>query len=84
MKTNAIRENSRFTKDIETKLDDFNEKINDLKSDYQTKESQFKTHKSKIKELEAAISLLKTEYEDARQSLEEIKVNAILRFCSPF
>ncbi len=55
-------------------MDDLNEKINDLKNEYQTKETQFKTHKIKLKEHQDNLANLINEYEEAKESIDEIKV----------
>ena len=55
-------------------MDDFNEKINDLKNDYQTKETQFKDHKTKLKEYSTKLTSLNNEYEEAKESIDDINV----------
>jgi hypothetical protein len=45
-----------------------------LKNEYQTKENEIKTHKSKLKDLQLNIDALKTEYEEAKNDLADIKV----------
>ncbi len=79
-KNGLIKEKSRYNKDIEIKLDDFNEKMSELKSDYSLKETEFKNHKTKIKQLQSEIETLKREYDEAKEGLNEIKVNPFC-FC---
>ena len=69
-----INENLKANKDINLRMDDLNEKINDLKNEYQTKETQFKTHKIKLKEHQDNLANLINEYEEAKESIDEIKV----------
>jgi chromosome segregation ATPase len=65
----------RASRDLENKLENFNEKLNEIKSDYLTKENDFKSNKSKIRDAQVSIDALKSEYADAKTTLQEIAVS---------
>ena len=59
------------------KLDEYTEKMADFRAEFHNKENEAKGQKAKIKELQRAIQALKSEIEEAKESMVENKVTCL-------
>ena len=73
-KASVAKEMTKQINACNSKREEVNDKIVDAKNEYQNKEAEYKQRKSKIKELKANIDALRSEYEDSKEDLANIKV----------